>query len=59
MVCGELEDHEKILQGNSIFLSLAAESLNLLPIVGECLHSFPTSEAEYKRYLPILPCKQA
>ena len=52
MVCGELGDHEELLLGNSNFLSLAAESLNLLPVVGEYLHSFPTSEAEYKRYLP-------
>lgn len=32
----------------AVFFSFAAESLNLLPVVGECLHSFPTSEAEYR-----------
>lgn len=52
MVCGELGGHEGMLQGNSIFLFFAAESLNLLPIVGEYLYLFPTSEAENKRHLP-------
>lgn len=41
-----------MLQGNSIFLFFAAESLNLLPIAREYLYLFPTSEAENKRYLP-------